>query len=103
MKFKFWGNNKSKENVGKSPQEIYDEKIREALLLVAKHLGIQRLSITNGGPSISDPCGFINKCIGISDGVNGFWCAINDDGKVVCFGARLDGKSYEIHPQQTSL
>jgi len=95
MKFKFW----KKEVVEKS----YDDQIREALLLIANHLTIQRLSITNGGPSIADPCGFINKYIGISDGVNGFWCAINDNGKVVCFGAHLDGKSYEIPIKQSSL
>lgn len=69
---------------------------------LASDLGLARISVVAGGPSIADPEGRIAKYVGFRDKKgNGFRFALDHEGVIIEAGASIGGRSYRIPVEET--
>ena len=64
---------------------------------VKAHLGIDKASFVDGGPSASDPMGEICKYMGLigTDGST-FYIGVSENGRIVKCGGTVSGRKFEV-------
>ncbi len=73
--------------------------MKEAIELqgIKDRLKLQDIHLTEGGPSIMDPCGLISFYMGFrGQNGTGFWFAVDETGSILKAGATINDQSVEF-------